>query len=128
LPLPEGGGHRNAAPIYTIANARVAYDFVPAMPLRVSALRSLGAYLNIFSIESFIDELAQAAQTDPVEFRLQHLDDARVPRQPRASAGRATRNRTAAVGASRLPATRTSPPIWRSRLRSSSTMRAAGCV
>src|SRR5438067_13445039 len=48
------------------------------MPVRVSALRSLGAYMNIFSIESFIDELAQAAQTDPVEFRLQHLDDARA--------------------------------------------------
>jgi hypothetical protein len=45
------------------------------MPLRVSALRSLGAYMNIFSIESFMDELAQARAADPVEFRLQHLDD-----------------------------------------------------
>jgi nicotinate dehydrogenase subunit B len=78
LPLPEGGGHRNAAPLYTIPNARVVYDFVAAMPLRVSALRGLGAYMNIFSIESFIDELAQAAQADPVEFRLRHLDDARA--------------------------------------------------
>ena len=34
LPLPEGGGHRNAAPLYTIPNARVVYDFVPAMPNR----------------------------------------------------------------------------------------------
>jgi CO/xanthine dehydrogenase Mo-binding subunit len=48
------------------------------MPVRVSALRSLGAYMNVFSIESFIDELAQAAQADPVEFRLRHLDDARA--------------------------------------------------
>ena len=78
LPLPEGGGHRNAAPLYTIPNARVVYEFVPVMPLRVSALRSLGAYMNVFSIESFIDELAQAAQADPVEFRLRHLDDARA--------------------------------------------------
>ena len=78
LPLPEGGGHRNAAPLYTIPNARVVYEFVPVMPLRVSALRSLGAYMNIFSIESFIDELAQAAQADPVEFRLRHLDDPRA--------------------------------------------------
>jgi nicotinate dehydrogenase subunit B len=78
LPLPEGGGHRNAAPLYTIRNARVIYDFVPTMPIRVSALRSLGAYMNIFSIESFIDELAQAAQADPVEFRLRHLDDPRA--------------------------------------------------
>jgi CO/xanthine dehydrogenase Mo-binding subunit len=78
LPLPEGGGHRNAAPIYSIPDARVVYEFVPAMPLRVSALRSLGAYMNIFSIESFIDELAQAAKADPVDFRLRHLDDPRA--------------------------------------------------
>ena len=78
LPLPEGGGHRNAAPFYTIPAARVVYDFVPVMPLRVSALRSLGAYMNIFSIESFIDELAQAVRADPVEFRLRHLGDPRA--------------------------------------------------
>jgi len=78
LPLPEGGGHRNAAPLYSIPNPRAAYEFVPAMPLRVSALRSLGAYMNVFSIESFMDELAQAAKTDPVEFRLRHLEDPRA--------------------------------------------------
>jgi CO/xanthine dehydrogenase Mo-binding subunit len=78
LPLPEGGGDRNAAPLYAIPDARVTHEFVAAMPLRVSALRSLGAYMNIFSIESFIDELAQAAQADPVEFRLRHLDDPRA--------------------------------------------------
>jgi CO/xanthine dehydrogenase Mo-binding subunit len=78
IPLPEGGGHRNAAPLYTIPDARVTYEFVPAMPLRVSALRSLGAFMNIFSIESFVDELAQAAKADPVEFRLRHLDDPRA--------------------------------------------------
>ena len=48
------------------------------MPLRVSALRALGAYMNVFSIESFMDELAQAAGADPVEFRLRHLDDPRA--------------------------------------------------
>jgi CO/xanthine dehydrogenase Mo-binding subunit len=78
IPLPEGGGHRNAAPIYSIPDAHVVYEFVPAMPLRVSALRSLGAYMNIFSIESFMDELAQAAKADPVDFRLHHLDDPRA--------------------------------------------------
>src|SRR5215468_3616746 len=78
LPLPEGGGHRNAAPIYSIPDARVTYEFVSAMPLRVSALRSLGGYMNIFSIESFIDELAQAAKADPIDFRLRHLEDSRA--------------------------------------------------
>jgi CO/xanthine dehydrogenase Mo-binding subunit len=48
------------------------------MPLRVSALRALGAYANVFSIESFVDELAVAADTDPVDFRLRHLDDPRA--------------------------------------------------
>jgi nicotinate dehydrogenase subunit B len=78
LPLPEGGGDRNAIPLYKFPNARVMHHFVPAMPLRVSALRALGAYMNVFSIESFIDELAQAAGDDPVGFRLKHLQDERA--------------------------------------------------
>jgi CO/xanthine dehydrogenase Mo-binding subunit len=78
IPQPAGGGDRNAIPLYRFANARVVHHFVTAMPLRVSALRSLGAYMNVFSIESFMDELAQAAQADPVEFRLAHLDDPRA--------------------------------------------------
>src|SRR5207253_5811695 len=69
---------RNAIPSYKIPQARVTNRFVPAMPIRVSALRGLGAYMNIFSIESFIDELAKQAGVDPVEFRLRHLDDPRA--------------------------------------------------
>jgi CO/xanthine dehydrogenase Mo-binding subunit len=41
-------------------------------------MRALGAYHNVFSIESFMDELAGAAGADPVEFRLKHLDDPRA--------------------------------------------------
>lgn len=78
LPQPEGGGDRNAIPLYTLPSARVVHHFLPDMPLRISALRSLGAQMNVFSIESFMDELALAAGTDPVEFRLQHLDDPRA--------------------------------------------------
>jgi nicotinate dehydrogenase subunit B len=77
LPLPEGGGDRNAIPIYTFANAHVVHHFIPDMPLRISAMRALGAYHNVFSIESFMDELAALAGADPVEFRLKHLDDPR---------------------------------------------------
>jgi nicotinate dehydrogenase subunit B len=77
IPLPEGGGDRNAIPIYTFPNAHVVHHFIPDMPIRISALRSLGAYHNVFSIESFIDELASLAGADPVEFRLKHLDDPR---------------------------------------------------
>ncbi|MEA2884922.1 MAG: nicotinate dehydrogenase subunit, partial [Bradyrhizobium sp.] len=78
LPLPEGGGDRNAIPIYKFPNAQVVHHFIPTMPLRISALRALGAYHNVFSIESFMDELASAAGADPVEFRLKHLDDPRA--------------------------------------------------
>jgi nicotinate dehydrogenase subunit B len=77
IPLPEGGGDRNAIPIYTFPNAHVVHHFIPAMPLRISAMRALGAYHNVFSIESFMDELADLAGADPVEFRLRHLDDQR---------------------------------------------------
>jgi nicotinate dehydrogenase subunit B len=78
LPQPEGGGDRNAIPLYSFANARVVHHFIPDMPVRVSALRALGAYMNVFSVESFMDELALAAKADPVEFRLRHLRDARA--------------------------------------------------
>ncbi|WP_024511346.1 molybdopterin cofactor-binding domain-containing protein [Bradyrhizobium sp. ARR65] len=77
LPLPEGGGDRNAIPLYTFPNAHIVHHFIPDMPLRISAMRSLGAYHNVFSIESFMDELAGLAGADPVEFRLKHLDDQR---------------------------------------------------
>ena len=40
-------------------------------------MRALGAYHNVFSIESFMTELAELAGIDPVEFRLNHLEDKR---------------------------------------------------
>ena len=78
LPQPEGGGDRNAIPYYALPNARVTHHFQPAGPLRTSALRALGAYCNVFAIESFMDELARAARVDPVAFRLRHLIDPRA--------------------------------------------------
>ncbi len=78
IPMPEGGGDRNSIPLYKIGAVRVVNHFLPAMPVRVSALRALGAHLNVFAIESFMDELAAAAGTDPVEFRLKHLEDPRA--------------------------------------------------
>jgi nicotinate dehydrogenase subunit B len=73
-----GNGDRNANPLYVIPNKRVLWHFLPDMPLRVSALRALGAYANVFAIESFMDDLALAAKADPVEFRLRHLEDPRA--------------------------------------------------
>jgi nicotinate dehydrogenase subunit B len=78
IPQPAGGGDRNAIPLYKFPSAKVTHHFIPQMPVRVSALRALGAYMNVFSIESFMDELAGAANADPVEFRLKHLEDQRA--------------------------------------------------
>jgi nicotinate dehydrogenase subunit B len=75
---PEGSGDRNAIPLYSFANKKVIWHFLKHMPLRVSSLRSLGAYMNVFSIESFMDEIAAAAHIDPVELRLRQLDDPRA--------------------------------------------------
>jgi CO/xanthine dehydrogenase Mo-binding subunit len=76
-PLPAGGGDRNAVPTYEFPNQRIVDHFIPDMPLRVSALRTLGGFGNVFALESFMDEVAEAAGADPVVFRLKHLKDER---------------------------------------------------
>jgi nicotinate dehydrogenase subunit B len=78
IPQPAGGGDRNAVPLYDFPRQRVVHHFLKEMPLRVSALRTLGAYANVFATESFIDELALAAGHDPVAFRLAHMKDPRA--------------------------------------------------
>jgi CO/xanthine dehydrogenase Mo-binding subunit len=77
-PLPGGGSHRNAIPLYEFPNQRVTNRLIKRMPVRVSALRALGATANIFAIESFMDELAASCGADPVEFRLRHMKDPRA--------------------------------------------------
>jgi len=76
-PQPAGGGDRNSIPLYDFPNQRVVHNFIQPMPIRVSALRTLGAYANVFALESFMDELALAAGADPIAFRLAHLKDPR---------------------------------------------------
>jgi nicotinate dehydrogenase subunit B len=78
IPQPAGGGDRNAIPLYDFPSQRVIHHFVQDMPIRVSALRTLGAYANVFALESFMDELAAAAGADPVAFRLAHMKDPRA--------------------------------------------------
>lgn len=73
----SGGGYRNSQPYYSIPNLKIDANFFEG-PLRVSSLRGLGAYANIFAIESFMDELAEEAGKDPLEFRLMHSEDERA--------------------------------------------------
>lgn len=75
---PNGSGDRNADPLYDLPNKKVLWHFIPGMPLRVSSLRALGAYANVFALESSIDELSYLAKADPVEFRLRHMKDERA--------------------------------------------------
>jgi len=71
------GLHRNLDPLYSFPNKRLVKNLVRDLPLRTSALRTLGAFANVFALESFMDELAEAAGIDPFTFRLNHLDDPR---------------------------------------------------
>ncbi|MDB5411410.1 MAG: aldehyde oxidase and xanthine dehydrogenase molybdopterin-binding protein, partial [Rhodospirillales bacterium] len=78
IPQPAGAEDRNAIPLYDFPSQKVTKHLVMEMPLRVSALRTLGAYGNVFATESFMDELAAAVGADPVEYRLRHLKDPRA--------------------------------------------------
>ncbi|WP_434380130.1 molybdopterin cofactor-binding domain-containing protein [Melittangium boletus] len=84
MPAPRNGGppnyaaDRNALPLYAFPGQRVTTHFVTALPLRSSSLRGLGAHANVFSIESFMDELAHAANVDPLAYRLRQLRDPRA--------------------------------------------------
>lgn len=78
LPQPAGGGDRNALPLYSFGNALVIKHFLPSGPLRGSAMRSLGGYLNVLTIESTMDDLARASGQDPIAFRLRHMQDPRA--------------------------------------------------
>lgn len=72
------GSARNAVPAYAFDGVEVVAHRALEMPVRTSSLRSLGAHLNVFAIESFLDELAAAAGADPLELRLAHLHDERA--------------------------------------------------
>jgi CO/xanthine dehydrogenase Mo-binding subunit len=86
---PSGtmGSTRNAVPCYDIPDRVITRHRLLDMPIRTSSLRSLGGFLNVFAIESFMDELAAAAGADPVAFRLAHLSDARARRVIEEAAG-----------------------------------------
>ena len=79
-PQPAGGGDRNAVPLYDFPNQKIVHHFMhgDADP-RVSALRTLGAYANVFAIEVLHGRAGGARPgADPVAFRLAHMKDPRA--------------------------------------------------
>jgi nicotinate dehydrogenase subunit B len=85
-----GGADRNSVPLYDFPSWRIECHRLKTMPIRTSALRTLGAQGNVFAIESFLDELAAERGEDPVDFRLRHLSDLRAQDVIRAVAKRAS--------------------------------------
>lgn len=84
-----GGADRNSVPLYDFPCWRIESHRLLTMPIRTSALRTLGAQGNVFAIESFLDEVAAERGEDPVAFRLRHLRDERAKDVIRAAANRA---------------------------------------
>jgi nicotinate dehydrogenase subunit B len=83
-----GGGTRNGLPLYDFPAKRILHHLVLKPPTRTSALRGLGALTNVFALECFMDELADRAGADPVEYRLSLLSDPRARRLIENVAGR----------------------------------------
>lgn len=84
-----GGGDRNSVPLYDLAAWTVTSHRLLTMPVRTSALRTLGGQGNVFAIESLLDEIAALRGEDPIAFRLRHLRDERAKEVIRAVARRA---------------------------------------
>lgn len=78
IPQPFGDGDRNAVPSYELSRKEIRNHLLLDTPVRNGSFRTLGAHGNIFAIESFMDELAEVAGTDPLAFRLAHLRDPRA--------------------------------------------------
>ncbi|WP_439369460.1 molybdopterin cofactor-binding domain-containing protein [Bradyrhizobium sp. DASA03120] len=84
-----GGGDRNSVPLYDLPAWTITSHRLLTMPVRTSALRTLGGQGNVFAIESLLDEIAALRGEDPVAFRLRHLRDERARDVIRAAARRA---------------------------------------
>jgi nicotinate dehydrogenase subunit B len=78
IPQPFGDGDRNAVPSYELPRKQIRNHLLLDAPVRNGSFRTLGSHGNIFAIESFMDELAEAAGNDPLAFRLAHLRDPRA--------------------------------------------------
>lgn len=65
--------------VYDVPNLLVEYVMLTGSPVPVGWWRSVGYSVNTFTVESFMDELAHAAEKDPVLFRLEHMEKGSRP-------------------------------------------------
>jgi nicotinate dehydrogenase subunit B len=84
LGLPLKPDHTFEIPVasYTFDHGRLGWEIVPplmdrASPLRTTHVRDPYGPPILFGSESFMDEVAAATNTDPVDFRLQYLKNPR---------------------------------------------------
>ena len=73
-----GGADRNIVPLYNFPSYALICHRTLDISLRTSALRALGAFGNVFAIESLIDDIALAYGRDPLQYRLDNLSDPRA--------------------------------------------------
>jgi isoquinoline 1-oxidoreductase beta subunit len=76
------GSYRGANIFYSVPNKQTT-AWLAQLPVSTGWWRGLGLMPNTFAVESFFDELATAANLDPVEFRLRHLPDDEVGQRTR---------------------------------------------
>ncbi len=72
--IAPGNIFQNSAVPYKFANVKTVCRRLASTPFRPSWIRTPGRMQNTYANECFIDELAAAANADPVEFRLKYLD------------------------------------------------------
>ena len=89
IPQPFGDSDRNAVPSYELPRKEIRNHLLLDTPVRNGSFRTLGSHGNIFAIESFMDELADVAGSDPLAFRLSHLKDPRARAVLQAAADKA---------------------------------------
>jgi isoquinoline 1-oxidoreductase beta subunit len=75
--IGDDGVARGATLPYRASARRTEFDLA-RLPVYTGPWRGLGAGPNVFAIESAIDECARQVGSDPVQFRLDHLTDARL--------------------------------------------------
>lgn len=72
------GGLRNAPAPYDFPEQTINFHLLERQPLHTSSIRALGSQINVFAIESCMDDFAVRAGVDPLDYRLRFLSEPRL--------------------------------------------------